>query len=430
VYLPTKESYPRKSGVVLVIVLGITMVMAWLAVEVLERVRQELAIKNSPRNEAILRQTAYQLLEVSIAVLAENKQFEGELYSPSQGWGYPLIYAGIEDTENLLTAINTKTGNEIEETAVEMTENEELLEDDAALEGDAADFELLEASGEDLLNELIGEEDVVASTSRFARKFTEVSPPENQVSFGSETAQLTLPAGIQARVRLYDESGKLSIQATSVERWILFFQEMGFEETESKALTDVLLDWMDADNEERENGAETLTYSQLEPPYHAPNRTLRDFEELRYLQTFNTNFFDEDGLPNEKFILFRNNISLYHKDDVNLNTASELVINTLAEEKNFESESVLNFLAGSDLIFGSADDRILRPNLATSDLPEDEAGEPLNLIRPIHFVLAEIAVSDGQTIYYLNAILDLSTQHPRGVYPFKIVRIIENQPIS
>ncbi|MGZ0655276.1 hypothetical protein ACWPKO_13320 [Coraliomargarita sp. W4R53] len=424
---PIKRSSKRKSGVVLVIVLGITMAMAWLALEVLDRVRQELAMKSSPQSEAKLRQTAYQLLEVSIGVLAEVKQFEGELYSPSQGWGFPLSYAGMKNTENLLSALDTKPNTSVTEADTSKTENAPPSEAEST---ESTEFELSESSGEALLDDLINEEEAPIADMGFARKVTEVIPSQDEVSFGSELAALSLPDGIQARVHLYDESGKLSIQATTPERWVLFFKEMDFEESEGKALTDALLDWMDPDDEERENGAETLTYSQLEPPYQAPNRTLRDFEELRYLQTFKTSFFDEGGRPNDKFILFRNNVSLYHKDDINLNTASELVINTLAEEDNFEPDSILNFLAGSDLIFGSEDDRILRPGLEDSDLPKDEAGEPLNLIRPVRFIRAEIAVSDGQAIYYLNAILDLTAQHPGGVYPFKIVRIIENQPIS
>ncbi|MDQ8193702.1 type II secretion system protein GspK [Coraliomargarita sp. SDUM461004] len=420
--LLTKQPDRRKSGVVLVIVLGITMVMAWLAIEVLQHVRQELAIKNSPLTENQLRQTAYQLLEVSIAVLAETKQFEGELYSPSQGWAFPLIYAGIEDSENLLTALSPQT----ETRAID----DSNVTDDDVTSPTEDELQTPPTSGESLLDDLLTDvADSTLPTNGYTRAIAQVAPSQSQVSF-SDLASLSLPEGIQARVRLYDESGKLSIKATSPERWILFFQEMGFEESESKALCDSLLDWIDADNEERENGAETLTYSQLEPPYQAPNRVLRDFQELRYLQTFKTSFFDENGQPNNAFILFKNNVSLYHNDEVNLNTASELVINTLAEEKNFDADSLLNFLAGSDMAFGTQDDAILRPGLEETDLPKDVNGEPLNYNRAIRYIRAEIAVSNGQAIYYLNSILDLSTQHPGGVYPFKIVRIIENQPLS
>ena len=80
--------------------------------------------------------------------------------------------------------------------------------------------------------------------------------------------------------------------------------------------------------------------------------------------------------------------------------------------------------------FGTEDDAILRPGIEETDLPTDDSGAPLKINRPVHFIYAEIAVSDGQSVFYLNTILDLSTQHAQGSYPFKIIRIIENQPIS
>jgi len=424
---PTKIRQDRRSGVVLVIVLGVTMVAAWLAIEILAGIRKELALKSAPQSEARLRHTAYQLLEISIGVLAEIRQFEGALYSPAQGWGFPLSYAGMEDTRVLQSAVSDDFNQDVvfAEAASELgSESLPFETDDAAAAAESI-------SGEELLDDLLAESDgATLREDGFAREMLEVRPGSEGINMSTEMAALVLPDGLQARVRLYDESGKLSLQATSSDRWVLFFQEMGFEESESKALTDSLLDWMDADDDERENGAETLTYSQLDPPYFAPNRTLRDFEELRYLSTFKNSFFDEQGLPNENFQLFKNNVSLYHSDEVNLNGASLLVLQTLAEEKSFEADNVMNFLAGADLTFGTEDDRILRPGLEETDLPKDDNGNPIQLNRPVRFIRAEISVSDGQSVFYLNSILDLSAPQPGGIYPFKIVRIIENQPIS
>jgi hypothetical protein len=412
-FIETKHR--RRAGVALILALGVTMIMAWISLAILERIREELALKAAPATEDKLRQTAYQLVEVSMGVLAEVKRFEGGLYSPSQGWGYPLLYAGMTDSETLTTALQARTGVEADGQA-------------NAEPGDAPAPEPPDGAAS-LLADLLAEDDPPPPEG-FARPVTQVRPDEEMLPRGQDSVELELPNGIEARVRIYDESGKLSLTATNEARWLLFFEEMGFEESEAKSLTDSLLDWMDADKEERENGAETLTYSQLEPPYRAADRPLRDFDELRFLQAFKESFFDENGLPNANFALFKQNVSLFHSDEVNLNTASEIVIRTLAEEKEFEADNVLDFLKGADLTFGTEDDRVLYEGLPEDRLPVDEKGDPIQIFRPVRFVTVEIALSAGQSIFRLNVTLDLSQPHPGGVYPFRIVRIVENQPIS
>lgn len=415
--LSIKSHRPRRSGVILVLSLGMTMVLAWLTVEILDSVRKELALKSAPADHGKLRHTAYQLLELSIGVIAEVDRFEGGIYTPSQGWGFPLSYVGIKDSNNLDTALS---GRERPQEFRTPDEDEE--------EGF---FEAEDDIGADeLLSELMAEDSDSGEDSGFVRAITRVMPEEETSRLSPDTTELIIPDGLQARVRIYDESGKLSATRTSPERWLVFFEEMGFEESEAKNLTDCLLDWTDADQEERENGAENEIYAQEEPPYVAANRPLRDFYELRLVETFKDLFFDERGIPNEFFAIFTRNVSLYNTSDVNLNTASELVLRTLAEEQDFDEDNLLDFIAGSDLEFGSEDDRVFRPGLDEDDLPKDENGDPLQLFREIRFVSAEIAVSAGQTIFYLNAILDLEQKHPGGVYPYRIIRVAENQPIS
>lgn len=390
--------------------------MSWLAVEIVDSVRNELAVAASPAEESRLQQTSYQLLELSMAVLAEIQQFEGGLYSPSQGWGIPLAYAGLTDTANLDTATSYRDPVE------------------RPMRTDANDEDEEEQAGaEDLLDGLIADmnEQEDAGEDGFARPVTRVETGnENGQTLGPEIAAILLPSGVEARVRLYDETGKLPLVGTSEDRWLLFFEEMGFEETESRQMTESLLDWMDPDDEERENGAETATYGQEEPPYRAPNRPLRDFRELRWIEGFRDLFFDERGIPNESFKTFRRNVSLYHTGEINLNSASDLILETLAEEKGFEAENLLDFLAGADMEFGTEDDRILRPGLEEETLPRDDEGDPITGNVPIRFLTAEIAVSSGQAIYYLNAVIDIGQAHPGGTYPFRITRIVENQPLG
>ncbi len=419
----------RRRGVVLVLTLGFILMMTWLSLAILDQVRRELALKSSPANERMLRNTAYQLLEVSMGVLAEIQRFEGGLYSPSQGWGVPLAYAGMQDSDKLDTALRERP---VEEPEPRADDEELLLADADEIPAEGSEPTAADASAEDLLGSLLEDlEEEENKSAYFDRAITRVEPKADSAqSLSAETLPLALPPGVQARVRLYDESGKLSLTATTPERWKLFFEAMEFDESEALMLTDSLLDWMDPDNEVRESGAESNTYGQEDPPYKAANRSLRNFRELRFVEGFKKLFFDDNGLPNEHLEVFRQNVSLYHQDEVNLNTASDLVLETLAEEREFDTDNVLEYLAGVDMIFGTEDDRILRPGLDEETLPRDDEGNTIPIDRPVHFIRVEIAVSSGQAIYTLNAVLDVSQQHPGGAYPFKIVEILENQPIT
>jgi len=412
-----------KRGAVLVLVLGFVLIMGWLGIEILSTVRKELVVKSSPAGEAQLRRTAYQLLETSIAVIAEIRRFEGGIYSPSQGWGVPLTYAGMKDSEELSTA--TRSGR-----AEASDENSENDADRPMARAGETETDGAEEGADELLAGLLEEVDSIKSDGRFARPVNRVEPSGEGGTAGPEMAPLALPEGIETRVRIFDEGGKLPLRTTTEERWNLFFEEMEFEESEGRKLTDSLLDWMDPDDEERENGAETSTYSQEDPPYRAPNRPLRDFRELRLVEGFRDLFFDEMGIPNDRYRIFRSNVSLYNTGEVNLNTASELVLQTLAEEQGFEADNVLDFLAGADLGFGTEDDRVFRPGLSESDLPKDADGNAIAAPSEIQFLTVEIALSAGQAIYRLQAVLDISQPHKGGVYPFRITRILENQPLE
>ena len=52
------------------------------------------------------------------------------------------------------------------------------------------------------------------------------------------------------------------------------------------ALTDTLLDWMDADGETAAGGAEDIYYLTLQPPYRTANQRLQSVDELRLVRGF------------------------------------------------------------------------------------------------------------------------------------------------
>ena len=57
-------------------------------------------------------------------------------------------------------------------------------------------------------------------------------------------------------------------------------------------LADSIADWMDSDNNARQNGAEDSTYSSLDPPYRAANQKLVDVSELRLVSGMRSNYYN------------------------------------------------------------------------------------------------------------------------------------------
>lgn len=359
-----------RRGVVLIIVLGMLVLMAWLTTEIIGRVQGEMQLRGLRQETARLRPTAYQALELTIAALAEIREMDGGLYSPLQGWGDPLEYLQLDS--NVIMPVQ---------------------------EGGQA-----------------------SSPSATSEK------PLN-VTLSEEMIGLSFPPGIEVEVVVGDESGRIAINKASEERLTLLFEAMDFEMTEAEVLSHSFLDWIDGDNDPHINGAEAEYYQQKEPPYRPANRPLTDLRELHYVNGFESLFFDETGRPNEQYFAFEKAVTLHGEGGINLNTANELSLAVLEEEIDLPPDEITNYLYGADMVAGTDDDRVLRPDLEEDNLPSRGDGEPLDLNQQMRFVRVKITTSAGNSRFLLSALLDLETPHRGGIYPFAIVELVENNPL-
>jgi len=72
----------------------------------------------------------------------------------------------------------------------------------------------------------------------------------------------------------------------------------GIEEGEERnALVDAFIDWIDADNLARANGAEEAFYQELDPPRHVKNAPLSSYEELLLVYGFTPSMLYGYGNP-------------------------------------------------------------------------------------------------------------------------------------
>jgi general secretion pathway protein K len=352
-YLFIDPSKKRREGAVLLIVLGVILLASWMLVQIIARVGEEVALRGEDEQNDALKASAFQALEITMGVLAEIKLLDGGLYSPVQGWGNPLGYAGFS---------SYAVSNELD-----VAEQEEL----------------------------------------------EVGDIEEMVPFA-------FPPGIEVSVELRDESGRFPLNTTSEERWKLLFEEMDIQASDAAILTDSLLDWVDADDETRLNGAEKGTYQRRDPAYFPANAPIANTLDLQLIEGFDRLFFEED-IPNDLYRTFLDCITVINVEGVNLNAAHPLVLAVMGEELDFEPERISDYMAGVDLEPGTPDDNVLRPGLDDPDLPTDNEGEPLDFSTTSRFITVYITAMSAGTVFNLSARLDTETPSEHHIYPMTIL---------
>lgn len=224
-------------------------------------------------------------------------------------------------------------------------------------------------------------------------------------------SNIPLPEDIKSEVKITDESGKLPINHNNVQIWNLLFEEMGIDLSDAEILTDSLIDWMDQDDLKRLNGAEKDDYELDSKEYKPSNEMLKDFDELRLIQGFDEQFFnEEDGTPNQFFHSFKQSVSLHNQHPVNVNAAQGLVLNVLARMGGFDGEYLQQHLRGPDNLTGTGDDPWLT-NM--NQIPGFGAGltagggaPPSNLFGATSQMFRiEVKVSRGASIFLIDTLV-------------------------
>ncbi len=134
------------------------------------------------------------------------------------------------------------------------------------------------------------------------------------------------------RVRLLDETGKINLNRVNEETLRTIFINLGIEEPRRSVLVDSILDWREAGDLHRPNGAKSDYYLSLSPSYSAKNGPFDTVEELLWVRGVTPEIFfgqsqggDSAGEVGLKDIFTVDSPT----DRVNLRTASPEVIHAL-----------------------------------------------------------------------------------------------------
>lgn len=204
-----------------------------------------------------------------------------------------------------------------------------------------------------------------------------------------EYANIEVPNGWDVSVSVKDEGGKLPINTMSEEMLNRMLEEtFDFDFGTARELSSMLLDWIDADSEKRLNGAESEDYLSRNPPYRAANGPLQTLEELRLLEVWEDEFFDEAGQPNALFVELSRLVSVHNSGAVNLNRASKEVLELLALQDGYDE----------GFIFDGLDEPYLKQLPPGAD--NSSSGVQTNLIR------ITVRVTRGNVPFTISALVE------------------------
>ena len=137
-------------------------------------------------------------------------------------------------------------------------------------------------------------------------------------------------------MRLLDEGGKINLNRANETLLRRIFTNLGIDEPRRSILVDSILDWIDADDLHRINGAETEYYQTLSPAYSAQNGPFNTIEELLWVRGVTPDLFfgsraARSGSASEGNRVGLNQIFTVDSgiDRVNLRTAPAEVISAL-----------------------------------------------------------------------------------------------------
>ncbi len=123
------------------------------------------------------------------------------------------------------------------------------------------------------------------------------------------------------------------------QRFLLLAIELERAEEDAVALVDSLVDWLDADDEERDHGAEQDYYSSLSPPYLPANGPMFLVEELIFVKGWDAVLAPENKEQPYNILDFVTTRG--EEGKININTAPPLVLQALHEEITEELATAL-----------------------------------------------------------------------------------------
>jgi type II secretory pathway component PulK len=221
-----------------------------------------------------------------------------------------------------------------------------------------------------------------------------------------------LAPGAGYQVRLQSEGGKLNInwlmrgeEPMKLEIFKQYLARHGLDLHQRDVFVDCLLDYIDADNIKRLNGAED------EGDYHPANRELRSVEELARVKGTD---------PLTKQPGWQDALTIYSQGPIDLSSANEEILELLPGLSDAQIQQFLKIRRGPDGVDGTEDDHVFKSMaevqaaLGLNSAQVETLGPLVGLNDPT-MRIRSIGHS-GPTIRELNVVVRKGEGQPQIVY--------------
>ena len=163
-------------------------------------------------------------------------------------------------------------------------------------------------------------------------------------------------------VKVTDEESKIPINTATDLQLRRLFILLGVDPVDVDVIVDSILDWREAGDLTRLNGAKNDYYESLSPPYHCKNAPMDRVEELLLVRGVTPELFH--GLPatedQEASPPLSDLFTTASTGRINVNTASATVLRAFLNLDDVQVQAVLSRRDGSDGIPGTEDDEPFR----------------------------------------------------------------------
>ncbi len=179
---------------------------------------------------------------------------------------------------------------------------------------------------------------------------------------GGATLSRALPSGLFA-VSIQPENAKININSlidvnnrdATYENWRQLFDIAGVSFEQRDALVDCLIDWVDPDELEHLNGAESSYYETLSPPYSACNGPFATVEDLVLVKGFAEEVPETGRTVYESVAEY---LTTYAENEkININAVSAETLTVLFNMDPVVADWIVSERNGLDGEEGTADDR-------------------------------------------------------------------------
>lgn len=145
--------------------------------------------------------------------------------------------------------------------------------------------------------------------------------------------------------KITDEDGKLNINTATEGQLKVLFHDSGVDITDVDIIVDSIFDWKDNNDLHRLNGAEEDYYQSLDNPYSSKDGPFSTVEELLLIKGITNDILygskDKEEEDGEYYSGVAKYLTVYGSNRININTASETVLDIALDPANAESIKIM-----------------------------------------------------------------------------------------